>query len=53
MQKLCKKKLFFSEAEAKKFATRIAKMMGGRRQRAYKCEKCNLWHLTTQPKKGK
>jgi len=45
----CDKKGFGTEAEAIKFAKRTARNnRRGRRQRAYLCDDCGQWHLTTQ-----
>lgn len=45
----CDKVSYDSQGQAVNAAKRIAKMLGGRKQRAYFC-KCKKWHLTTQKK---
>ena len=54
----CDKKTFNSEGEALKFAKRTARNNSSRRrQRAYYCDECHGWHLSSEKrllkKKGK
>ena len=45
---MCEKKPFDSEGQARNAAKGFAKMRGNSKQRAYFCEYCRAWHLTTQ-----
>lgn len=41
------KKRFESEAAARRSASNIARHTGERRMRAYRCDACHGWHLTS------
>lgn len=45
----CDKIIYFSEKEAKSHINKIKKMAQKHKKpvRAYECEKCGLWHLTS------
>ena len=45
----CDKVGYDSEGQAINAAKRLARLIGGRKQRAYFC-KCKKWHLTSQKK---
>lgn len=50
---MCEKKGFNTEKQANKAAKQFAEMRGGEKQRAYFCEHCRSYHLTTQPTERK
>jgi len=47
----CKKVQYKTKAEAKQRSKKIRKLLGGKKKRAYACQWCCNWHLTTQPLK--
>lgn len=48
---MCDKRLYDSETQARNSSKAIARARGGKKQRAYYCEECRGYHLTTKKPK--